>query len=544
MAPEIARALHGPGADLGPYATRFPLEERTVLHVLRYQAQERPDKTWLVFDGQERLTFAQAYRLTNQVADAVRTTVGPGKHLGLMLRNQLEFLPAEMGILAAPGVAVPINSELRGPLLQSVVERSDISALIVRQDLLERVEDLGALGKLELIVVIGQHRKYGRVHDVPVVSWGTWLSGKSPEPGAPLPNYDDTAVIAFTSGTTGRAKGVVHSHHYWQLFSALLTDSLNRTPDDVLTTPLPLHHGGAMHVVANSALHAGCTATFQSRFSATRFWDEAARDRATYAFLLGPIAALIQKACSSAPDHRVETVYCVPPPPDWEQFEQQFHTRLLWQGWAMTEILPLPMQTNQLKDVPSDTIGYPPAWIDYGVVDEHDNMVAPGETGQLVWRSLIPYGMFNEYYRDPDITVRAFRNHWFHTGDAASYDADGMLHFRGRMNDRIRRRGELVNAAEVEYVVQRHPSIIDAAVYGVQSDFGEDDIKVDVILATTLTADELHAWLTRNLPKFMVPRYIEFVPEFPRTPSGRIEKYKLKSASVSRPDVFDADGYQ
>jgi crotonobetaine/carnitine-CoA ligase len=538
---DIPRVLRGNGLDLGRYATRFPLEDRTILHVAQLQAKERGDKPWLIFDAKDVLTFGEAWRLTHKIAAAIRDTVGIGKHVGLYLRNQIEFMTAEMGAMAAPGVAVPLNADARGPLLQSQIERADLEILIARIDLLEWLEGLQGLGQLKLIVACGDGNIPKKVRGVPVIHWEDWLKGKPDRPGGDLPKYDDMAVIAFTSGTTGRAKGVVHTHHYWQLFSAILADSLERKEDDVLTTPLPIYHGGALHLIANGALHPGCTGHLQIKFSPSRFWPDAARDGATYGFLLGPLAAMVRKETKEVPKHRLtQGIYCLPSPPDRPEWEKHFNARILRQGWAMTEIFPLPMRPEMMPDVPEDTIGYPVKWMDYGVVDEKDNMVAPGQAGELVWRSNIPYGMFSGYYKEPEMTLEAFRNFWFHTGDAASYEPDGMLRFRGRLKDRIRRRGEMVSGAEIEYVALQHQAVLEAAAYGVPYELGEEDIKLDIVLKDPVEVKELHEWLAKNLPRFMVPRYVEIVDEFPKTPSLRIEKYKLKSQPANREGVFDA----
>lgn len=543
MKQEIPRFLQGSGLELGPFATRLPLEQRTILHTLRNQAAERGAAPWLVFDGSDTLTFSGAQELTNQVAHAIRDTIGVNRNVALFLRNQPEFMPAEMGAMAAPGIAVPLNAEARGPLLQNQIERADVSLVIARHDLLPQISRLDSLAPVELIVSVGDGDIPPSILGIEVLAWDDWIKDRPTTAPVELPSYDDTAVIAFTSGTTGRPKGVIHSHHYWHLFSAIITDSLGRTTDDVLTSPLPLYHGGALHLIANSSLHAGCRGHLQRRFSPRTFWSDAARDGATYAFLLGPIASLIAKETPDpVPDHRVETVYCLPSPPDRQEFERRFRTTVLRQGWAMTEVFPLPMRRDQMDQVPEDTIGYPTRWMQYGVVDEKDNMLGPGETGELVWRSLIPYGMFSGYYREPDLTSEAFRNFWFHTGDTATYEPDGLLRFRGRIKDRIRRRGEMVAAGEVEWVAVRHQLVREAACYGVPSELGEDDIKLDVVLTGPIEPQQLHAWLVENLPRFAVPRYIEFLAALPTTPSGRVEKYKLQESSLQRPEVFDS-GY-
>ena len=475
------------------------------------------------------------------MAHALIATVGAGAHVALFMRNQREFMPVFYGAMAAGGAAVPLNADARGPLLEYVIDRSDARVLVSRADLLDRLAELPSLGDVERVLVVGAEADLpASAAGVPVERFEDWLEGHPSDPPAPFPEGHEVALIQFTSGTTGRSKGVVYPHQFLFLYSAMLTDSLGRTRDDVLTTPLPLFHVAALHIIANSALHAGCTAHLKSRFSATAYWEQVAEDGATFSILLGPMAAIILKQVSEAPEHRMSTMFCVPPPPGKEEFERRFGVTLLWQGYGMTEVYPLPMRPEML-DGPPTTIGHPVTWMEYGVVDEHDRLVGPGEPGQLVFRPLMPNAMAHGYYKDPEATMVAFRNFMFHTGDVATYDEDGCLHYRGRMQERIRRRGENVSALELELVALRHPQVLEAAAFAVPGEFGEDDVKLDVVLKDDLDLAELHAWLVENLPRFMVPRYVERREAFPKTPSERVEKYKLAEEGAERPGVLDAD---
>jgi carnitine-CoA ligase len=533
--------LRGAGYDLGPYATRYPRGQRTMVRLLADQARERGDATWMVFDGAESLTFAEAHRRACRVAHGVIDTVGRGAHVGILMRNQREFLPVFYGAMAAGGAAVPLNADARGPLLEYVIERSDARILFARTDLLDRLAELPSLGGVELVLAVGEDGDVpARVAGVAVERFEDWIASRATSEPEPVPAGEDVALIQFTSGTTGRSKGVVYPHQFLFLYSAMLSDSLGRTPDDVLTTPLPLYHVAALHIIANSALHAGCTAHLKSRFSARAYWTQVAEDGATFSILLGPMAAIILKQVAEAPEHRMRTMFCVPPPPGKEEFERRFRVSLLWQGYGMTEVYPLPMRSEML-DGPPDTIGHPVTWMEYGVVDEHDNLLGPGEPGELVFRPLIPNAMACGYYKDPEATAVAFRNFAFHTGDIAVYDADGCLHYRGRMQERIRRRGENVSALELELVTLRHPHVLEAAAYAVPGEFGEDDVKLDVVSSGDLDLGELRRWLQDNLPRFMVPRYLERRESFPKTPSERVEKYKLSGQPLDRDGVYDAE---
>jgi carnitine-CoA ligase len=530
--------LAGGGADFGPHTLRYAPADRTLLRVLADQADARPNHPWLIFDGTEALTFADAYDLMLRVAASLTRDGFDGSHVALMMRNQVEFMPGFLGSMAAGGVTVPLNAEARGPLLHKVITASDARVLIVRTDLLERLVGLPDVGGLELIVAVGAGDRPDAVGAVPVVGWADWLaaSGESP---ANWPSAFDTALIQFTSGTTGMSKGAIYSHHFLFLYSSTQSDSLRHGPGDVLSTPLPMFHVAALHLIANAALHAGCTAHLKSRFSAREYWTQISADGATFSIILGPMAAIIDKTVDSAPAHRLKGMFCVPPPPGRERFEQKFDVRMLWQGYGMTEVSTITMPLVMRADVPNDTIGQPVRWMDFGVVDENDQLVGPGVAGELVFRPRVPYSMASGYYGDPAATVQAFRNFAFHTGDIGVYDEDGTLHYRGRKQEHIRRRGENVSAPELELVALAHPAVLEAAAYGVASEFGEHDIKLDIVLADELELIELHDWLRQNLPKYMVPRYLERRTSFPKTPSERIEKYRLAELALDRPEVLD-----
>ena len=535
----------GTGHAFGPIYLSRPYEQRTMLHVLADRAAEHPDRDWLVFDAAERLTYGQAWARTNQVADAIRRRLGTGVHVGLLLRNQPAFVPTFYGAMAAEGVAVPLNADARGPLLEYVIEHADCRLLVVRDDLLDQLERLNGLHEVELIVVVGDGTTPvpEAIHGVPTITETAFLAGASSTPSGYEPHSSDLCMLMFTSGTTGRAKGVMHAHHFLYLYSATVTDSLERTADDVLTTPLPLYHSAAMHLISNSALHVGATAHLKSKFSASRFWQQVADDGATGGIILGPMAAMVLKATDEVPEHRMDHLWCVPPIQK-DDFEAKFGVRIVWQGYGMTEIEPMPMRKEMLPDAPIDTLGYVAQWMDWGVVDERDRLLPPGEKGELVLRCLVPHGMADGYYKRPDATTEAFRNFAFHTGDLASYDEDGLVHFHGRMQERIRRRGENISAPEVEFVVLTHADVLEAAVFGVPSELGEQDVKLDVVTRDGFDPATFEAWLRDNLPKFMVPRYLEVRTAFPKTPSERIQKHLLAELPLDRPEVHDLEAHQ
>jgi crotonobetaine/carnitine-CoA ligase len=535
--------MTGTGPGFGPHVTAYPEDARSLLRVLHDQSELRPDFDWLVFDGRDRLTFGAARDEVGRVGAAVQRDVGPGETVALLMRNRITFMPVLLGAQAGGGTAVPLNPELRGEMLLRLLRRSEARILVVETELVERLLQLESLGEVTLVVVsdsgVDGTSLPGSIHGVPVVVYATWRDLEPIDFRSSIPDPSQVAMLMFTSGTSGGSKAAVWTHHYLFLAAACVADALEFGPDEVLSTPLQMCHIAGLQVFAGASLVAGCTAHLKSSFSAGGWWDQIAADGATFSMLMGPMTAAILRAVPAAPEHRLHTLYVLPQPADRNEFESRYGTTIVWQGWGMTEIFPHLPHRRPIEGVPADTIGPPPSWVDFGVVDEHDRLLPPDVLGEMVYRPLIPHAMASGYYQDHEATARAFRNFMFHTGDLGYYDTQGRIHFVMRNQDGIRVRGENVSAVELESIALNHPSVLEVAAYAMPDDEGQQEIKLDVVLADQLPLAELHTWLAAELPRYMVPRWLEQRDSLPRTPSQRVEKYRLAEQGTDRHTVAD-----
>ena len=171
-------------------------------------------------------------------------------------------------------------------------------------------------------------------------------------------------------------------------------------------------------------------------------------------------------------------------------------------------------------------------------MDESGEMLPPGKVGEIIVRPKIPWAIFTEYYGMPEATAKAFQGLWFHTGDAGYFDNNGYLYFVDRLKDAIRRKGENISSYEVEQILLKNPKIAEVIVVPAPSEVGEDEVMAVIVPGAGLAPEEVVEYSKENMPHFWVPRYIRFVDNLPRTPTGKIEKFKMRKQGLTA-DTFD-----
>jgi crotonobetaine/carnitine-CoA ligase len=504
------------------------LEGLVLGDVLRSRAETHGNAAFLKFrDGE--LSFADVDAAADRYANGFAAEgVRRGDHVAVMLPNCPEFVPVIVALARLGAVAVPVNTAYRGELLRHVLDSADVSTLLVDAEYADRLPHvLPGLPRPVRVVVRGQEPSLAVLGDGAIPM--TRLLAHGAEPVAGGARFSDLQAIMYTSGTTGRSKGAMVPH---ALALACAYDSLDFLDRWGKTTycPLPLFHAAGLWDGVFSSLLSGSPIGIVERFSASRFWDDV---RYFDAQVTMSVFAMIPILLSAPPgprdrDHPLETFYMGKSALDAPLLER-FGVRSA-ETYTSTEVgiatgSPYGQwRLGSMGQAHSERF-------DVAVVDEDDREVPAGEPGELVVRPKQPFVITTGYYGMPEATARAFRNMWFHTGDRAWRDDDGYFYFLDRIADAIRRRGENISAFDIECEVNLHPDIVESAAFGVPSELGEEDVKLAVVRApgSDLTAPELAAYCAARLPSFMVPRYIEFVGELPRTPTDKVAKHELRA---------------
>jgi len=506
-------------AGLSPEGLRFAglLEER---------AARDPDGIYARFNGVP-LTFGRlAAEAAAFAAELAARGIGPGDRVAVMLRNSPATLAVVFGLLRAGIAWVPVNVQQRGDGLAYLLSHAAPKLLIVERNLVETVMD--ATGdKCPPLMLNGTPEEPAALQAV--------LSTGQPFDG-PLPEPETTGAIMYTSGTTGRPKGVIVSHRMLRLASEAVSRVSVARPGDVFFVWEPLYHIGGAQLLLLPMTH-GITLAMVDRFSASRFWSQVIAEGATHIHYLGGILQILLKQPEGPQDraHKVRIAWGGGCPTEiWQRFQERFGVEIR-ECYGMTEASSI-TTFNDSGTVGS--VGTPLPWFKVLLLDENGKPVAPGERGEIVVETSLPGALFEGYLDNPEATAKALRNGRLHTGDVGSCDAHGNLRFHGRMTDSVRCRGENVSAWEVEHVAAEHPDVEDCAMIGVQADVGEQDIKLFVKPRPGCRIDEaeLSRWLGARLAPYQNPRYIAIVDDFERTASQRIMKHKL---STSRDDCWD-----
>jgi len=336
----------------------------------------------------------------------------------------------------------------------------------------------------------------------------------------------EPAVIMFTSGTTGPSKGCLLSHRYAVRTAENMIAPFRLTADDVNYTPYPLSHIGPAFYDILPMMMLGGRVILRDGFSLRNFWPEVVRFGATWFMCLGSVQQLLYAAppCPEERQHNVTRCWATPAPVPKADFDARFGLHVLpGGGYGSTDAgwVVVPQWDHPGGQVLPH--------YEVAIVDDHDDPLPPNTDGEVVIRPREAGVMADGYVGMPEETLASRKNLWFHTGDIGRLDENGLFYFRYRKADRIRVRGEMVSAFEVEEGALSHGDIEDAAAIGIPSELGEEEIRLFVTLkaGAAVTANDIRAHCRAVMAKFMVPSVVTILDAMPRTTTGKAEKGKL-----------------
>jgi crotonobetaine/carnitine-CoA ligase len=480
-----------------------------LLDVLARHVRERGERPFLRHGGRT-VSYGELDRLTNRAAHALAARgVVKGDRVTLAHGNAVEYVVAALGVLKAGAILNPVNPALGAAELSYVLDHADPRVVVTDAS---SDEKLRALGRTTVL---------GRA----------LVDGGSETPPAVQVQPGDHSTLLYTSGTTGKPKGVLFTHSRTGTSGPHFIERLGLTPDDTILAVTPLFHGNAWGAVT-TALYAGSTAAFAKTFSASEFWPLVHEVRATVLYTLGTVLAMLLTREPSPLERSspLRVILGLGAAPIRERVLERFGVAAVLECFGSTDagvvtIEPLgaaPRQGSCGPAVPGVAIE---------VVDEAGAVLPPRGVGEILVRSP---AMMAAYYKDPDETATALHGGWFHSGDLGWLDEDGWLYFVDRKRDVIRRGGENVSSVLVEKTLREHPHVSDVAVIGVPDPVLGQEIKAFVVARRPVSEDALRAFAAERLAKFQVPRLWEFRDALPKTPTERVEKYKLREGGGRR----------
>lgn len=508
-----------------------PLDPANLLpNLVARRADDARDVAFLVEADGASMTYGEFDERVRRWVTVLRQFgVGAGDTVAVMLPTSVEEHCTWIACGWLRALQVPINTAYRGVMLDHVLTDSGASVAIASPEYADLIDATPAGRELSAVLVVGstgigpsgateRHDAVALVDAAPPAD--------RPDPVA----ASDIAAVIYTSGTTGPSKGVLVP---WGQLATGISAFDDFGPGDVLYAPFAAFHLGGKLPLQILAHWRG-TFVFRDGFRTPSFWPDVRTHGCNRAWLFHAMANFVfqQPPRPDDADNPIETISGGPMLATFREFERRFGVRMRT-NYGSTE-LGWPIVTGD--DVTDHlSCGRPRAGYDLVLVDEHGTPVPAGTVGELWVRPHLPSTMNAGYLGRPEATAEAWQDGWFHTGDAFRVDEQGRWYFVDRIKDAIRRRGENISSFEVESMVAAHPDVVEVAAIGVPSCDGEEEIKVCVVRVpgSTLDAAALVEAIEPTMPRFMVPRYVEFVEELPKTPTSKVRKVELKSDALN-----------
>lgn len=497
--------------------------------VLAHHAVRSGGRPMVIFDG-EATTYAEMSDRSLALAGGLRERgVGRGDVVAILSYNCPAFLEVIFAVNALGAIAMPINWRLAAPEVRFILEHSEARALVCDREMIA-VGNAATEGQDDppVRVAISTPADPGWIPLADLRAAGVPIEPEAAE-------ADDVHRLMYTSGTTGRPKGVMitHANLAWKNLAHLV--EFGFTSDDLGLACGPLYHVGALDLTTTTLIAAGATTIVHPAFDAAAVVDEIERSRVTTVWL----APAMVNAIMALPDIEGRDLTSVRviinggekmPIPLIERVQRTFPSAWFADAYGLTETVSGDTFLDHDSIITKlGSVGRPCLHLEVDIWDDAGGSVAPGERGEIVLRGP---KVFSGYWRDPDATAAAFAGGWFHTGDIGVRDEDGYLFIVDRLKDMIVSGGENIAGSEVERVLYEHGAVLEAAVVGRPDDrWGEVPVAFVVLRpGVTATAHDLIAHCEGQLARFKVPKAVDFLDALPRNPSGKVLKRELRSS--------------
>jgi long-chain acyl-CoA synthetase len=492
--------------------------------ILSASAERDPDKVAMKLDEAE-LTYAGLDDASARVAAFLRSKgVVPGDRIGLMLPNQLQFPIIYYGILRAGGVVVPMNVLLKRREVDYFCDDPGSRLLLAWHELTEETEAGTAECETELI-------------EIEPDSFAELLDSTDPDPEIHDASESDTAVILYTSGTTGRPKGAELTHLNLSLNCQIAAEVvLDLQSDDIVLGALPLFHSFGQTVSMNSTICTGACLSLLPRFDPTKALEIFERDRVNVfqgvPTMYGAILNHPDRASYTTHLTRCMSGGAAMPVEMMRAFEEAFGAKIL-EGYGLSETSPVSCSNPPEGERKPGSVGIPIRGVEMAVLDDDGNELEPEGVGEIVIRG---HNIMKGYWQRPEATEEAMRGGWFHSGDIGRRDEDGYFYIVDRMKDMIIRGGYNVFPREVEEVLYEHPDVLEAAVVGVPDESLGEEVGAAVVLrdGAEASAEDLSAHVKSQLAAYKYPRVVWFLDELPKGPTGKILKREIAAPEAAR----------
>ncbi len=556
-------------------STLLRADGEMIIDRLRHWSAATGDRTFLYYGEDDvSFTYAEFDRRTDAIAGNLAARgVTKGDRVSVFSLNPMVAALVMVGSWKAGAVYSPVNFSYTGRLLSYQLDDTRPTLVVTDPALLPALNAVA--GDLECPPAVVVYEAPASAHDhvpdppapheaLPPLAWSELVADAAAPPVTVA--FDDPANIFYTSGTTGPSKGVLQPYRWMAQYTWWLRMLL--TEDDVVYNDLPLYHVGGALANFGRALWQGSEIALWNRFSPDRFWERIASRGATAAILLDVMIPWLSNAPVSAEDRRntLNKAHMQPLPLHHATVARRFGIDHVTAGFGQTEaggpLCVMIEETAAGDGTPPDLyrgrsheemaavaaerrvplvtaeqadrkglMGRPSLFFDVTVRDERDQECLPETPGHLAVRPRLPATLLECYLNKPEATLAATRNLWFHTGDAALLGEDGMFYFVDRLGDRIRVRGENLSSFQVEDMLNQHPAIQMSAAFPIPGTEGNEDDIVAYVVPTegaALTSDEVDAFARETMPKYMRPRHVRVVDDLPRTPTNKVEKYRLR----------------